>query len=219
RYDVVLMDIQMPEMDGFEATARIRALPQGDTLPIIALTAHALSGERERCLERGMTGYLAKPFKAHELFAVVEGRGGDGTEPAAAPAPPVDVEAFRRTMEEAGAAEAVDGILATFVETLPQRLDALTAATGGDSAEPIQRAAHAFKSAAATIGGHALAALLEQIEAAAHAGDVAGARAKPESARAVRLLHPGHCARRQAAVSGRDGSRCGRFHRQAVRSG
>src|SRR6059058_1280621 len=77
RYDLVLMDIQMPEMDGFEATQRIRALPQGGTLPIIALTAHALSGERERCLARGMTGYLAKPFKAHELFAVVEGRGGD----------------------------------------------------------------------------------------------------------------------------------------------
>ena len=95
----------------------------------------------------------------------------------------MDVDAFRRTMEEAGAAEAVDGILATFVETLPQRLDALTAATGGGSAEPIQRAAHAFKSAAATIGARALAALLEQIEAAARAGDVAGARAKLESVR------------------------------------
>src|SRR5213076_2254799 len=92
-YDVVLMDIQMPEMDGFEATKRIRALPQGGTLPIIALTAHALSGERERCLERGMTGYLAKPFKAHELFAVVEGRGADGAHPPAAAPAAVDVAA------------------------------------------------------------------------------------------------------------------------------
>jgi two-component system, sensor histidine kinase and response regulator len=176
RYDLVLMDIQMPEMDGFEATQRIRALPQGGTLPIIALTAHALSGERERCLERGMTGYLAKPFKAHELFAVVEGRGSDGPEPVTAAAPPVDVAAFRRTMEEAGAAAAVDGILATFVQTLPQRLDALAVATRGDAAEPIQRAAHAFKSAAATIGARSLAALLEQMEEAARAGDMARAR-------------------------------------------
>src|SRR5437867_2687332 len=72
-YDVVLMDIQMPEMDGFEATHAIRALPKGKDLPIIGLTAHALSGERERCLSHGMTDYLAKPFKAHELFALVEG--------------------------------------------------------------------------------------------------------------------------------------------------
>ncbi|HYT04956.1 MAG TPA: response regulator [Gemmatimonadales bacterium] len=175
RYHVVLMDIQMPEMDGFAATEEIRALPQGRTLPIIALTAHALSGERERCLQRGMTGYLAKPFKAHELFAVVEGRSPDG-EPAAATPHPVDVDAFRRTMQEAGAAEAVDGILATFVQTLPQRLDALAAATRGAAAEPIQRAAHAFKSAAATIGARTLATLLEEMEAAARDGNVAGAR-------------------------------------------
>jgi len=75
-YDVVLMDVQMPEMDGFEATAAIRKLPQGAGLPIIALTAHALAGERERCLEHGLNGYLAKPVKAQELFAAVESWGG-----------------------------------------------------------------------------------------------------------------------------------------------
>ena len=97
-YDVVLMDIQMPEMDGFEATHVIRELPKGKDLPIIGLTAHALSGERDRCLSHGMTDYLAKPFKAHELFALVEGSAEGKPAPAPtspAAAPPVDLEGFR----------------------------------------------------------------------------------------------------------------------------
>ena len=175
-YDLVLMDIQMPEMDGFTATEAIRALPRGRTLPIIALTAHALSGERERCLERGMTGYLAKPFRAHDLFAVIEGRTAATADTAAASAPPVDLAAFRGTMREAGAEAAVDGILATFASTLPQRLEALAEASRGGEAEAIQRAAHAFRSAAATIGAHRLAQLLEAMEASARSGEVARAQ-------------------------------------------
>lgn len=73
-FDVALMDLQMPEMDGFAATAAIRAWEQGRprALPIVAVTAHAMKGDRERCLDAGMDGYLSKPFRAQELFAAID---------------------------------------------------------------------------------------------------------------------------------------------------
>jgi CheY-like chemotaxis protein len=67
-FDIVLMDIRMPEMDGLEACRRIRALPNGG-LPIVALTANALAEERERCLAAGMDGYLTKPLEPEALYA------------------------------------------------------------------------------------------------------------------------------------------------------
>ena len=73
RYDVILMDLQMPGMDGFEATAAIRALAGHDQPPIIALTAHTMVGDRERCLAAGMEGYLSKPIDLRQLIEVVEG--------------------------------------------------------------------------------------------------------------------------------------------------
>jgi len=170
-YDVVLMDIQMPEMDGFQATAAIRALPGKEGLPIIALTAHALSGERENCLARGMTGYLAKPFKGHELFALIEAPAEGGRAAPAATPPresvPVDLDAFRTTLREAGAEEAIDSILETFIRQAPERLTALTAAFANKQSDAIMRAAHALRGAAATIGAQHLAGLLERIEVAA----------------------------------------------------
>jgi two-component system, sensor histidine kinase and response regulator len=73
-FDLVLMDLQMPEMDGFEATAALRGREKetGNHLPVIALTAHALKGDRERCLEAGMDGYLSKPIRPQELDAILE---------------------------------------------------------------------------------------------------------------------------------------------------
>jgi CheY-like chemotaxis protein len=74
RFDVVLMDIQMPEMDGFEATAAIRAKEKLTRrhVPIIAMTAHALIGDQERCISAGMDAYISKPIRTSEMFATIE---------------------------------------------------------------------------------------------------------------------------------------------------
>jgi CheY-like chemotaxis protein/HPt (histidine-containing phosphotransfer) domain-containing protein len=187
RYDLVLMDIQMPQMDGFAATAAIRELPGGTDLPIFAMTAHAMSGERERCIARGMNGYLSKPFKGHELYALVE-----GIVPAAAPAdapPPMPTEVpppaplvafdsgeFRRTMRDVGAEDAVDAVLDLFAEHAPGRLAALNGAMASGQGEEIARAAHAFKSPAGAIGARGLESLLLDVELAGIAGAIGQAR-------------------------------------------
>jgi two-component system, sensor histidine kinase and response regulator len=74
RFDAILMDVQMPEMDGFEATAAIRATEEssGKHVPIVAMTAHALKGDEERCMEAGMDGYVSKPIRTNELYAALE---------------------------------------------------------------------------------------------------------------------------------------------------
>jgi len=73
-FDLVLMDVQMPEMDGLEATAALRdkEMTTGEHIPVIAMTAHAMQGDRERCLAAGMDGYVAKPFNARDTFATIE---------------------------------------------------------------------------------------------------------------------------------------------------
>ena len=86
-FDVVLMDVQMPEMDGFEATAAIREKEKqtGGHVPIIAMTAYAMTGDRDRCLAAGMDAYLAKPIRADELETLVESLGGGLTADGSAP--------------------------------------------------------------------------------------------------------------------------------------
>ena len=189
-YDIVLMDIQMPEMDGFEATKAIRATARGARLPIVAMTAHALSGERERCLSHGMTDYLAKPFKAHELFQLVEQHHEAEATPtpasAAGPArPPVDLDGFRTMLREAGAEEALYSILDTFLRQAPERVATLATAVASGTGIDIAKAAHVFRGAAATIGAGELAGLLEQVETKARAGEVEEAREYFEQASPV----------------------------------
>jgi PAS domain S-box-containing protein len=177
RYDVVLMDLQMPILDGLGATAEIRANEKGKRVPIIALTANAASGERDKCIAAGMDDYVAKPFRAVDLIEAVEA--------AAAPNEPrlsgvmkaiveavedVDVEGLRAELRDAGAEDALGAVLSVFVGDAPSRLSAIIDAVAAHDMEGIARGAHAYKSSAGTIRALELASLLQKMEAGAKDG-------------------------------------------------
>jgi two-component system sensor histidine kinase/response regulator len=177
-FDVVLMDVQMPEMDGIAATRAIRALPAHASIPIVAVTAHALAEEHARCLAAGMQACVVKPFRPDGLFAAVEGWGGGGVArdvahtPAQHEGPAVDVTGLRRNMADAGAAEIVPQLLAAFWADAPARMTAIESAVESHDGAALGRAAHAYKSAAGAIAANALAEALRRLELAGKAGDL-----------------------------------------------
>jgi PAS domain S-box-containing protein len=174
-YDVVLMDLQMPGMDGLAATRALRGDPRTAGLPIVALSAHAGHEERDRCFVAGMSGYLSKPFRPLELFASVEGWDlplSRDTEPPTEVAPPVDLTTFRRAMSEAGVEHAVTAMLEVFLRDAPGRLAEIEAAVASGRSEEVEAAAHAYKSACATLAAHRLATLLRETELAGRNKDL-----------------------------------------------
>ena len=151
KFDMVLMDVQMPEMDGLEATEKIRAREQhtGTHIPIIAMTAHALKGDRERCLAVGMDGYIAKPIHAAELFNVI---GGLFAAPAELVEPPVPEMAEGEIVNWHEALQAVQGnpqLLKTVVEAeleeIPRLMAAICKAIASSDAAALRLAAHTLK--------------------------------------------------------------------------
>ena len=189
RYDVVLMDVQMPGYDGLQATREIRAMPGCERMPIVAVTAYALAEERERFLAAGMGGVVAKPFRSHQLFAAVEGwdaaapEAGTAAAPAAPP-PPVDVTGLCESLREGGVEPLFRSLTSTFLRDAPGRMAEVEAAVAAGEAERIRRAAHAYKSSAGQLHAAALADALRALESAGRAGDVVEARGLARSVRA-----------------------------------
>jgi two-component system, sensor histidine kinase and response regulator len=168
--DVVVMDLQMPEMGGLEATTAIRAREgAGRRVPIVALTAHAMSGDRQRCLAAGMDGYLSKPIDVDELFTTVEGFNGQAgatpsvRPPAVGPAPPAPGPRDAGpavVFDEAGAVRRSGGdrvllrkIVSLFRESYPATLLKLQRALTRRDAEALRIAAHTVKGSVANVGG------------------------------------------------------------------
>jgi signal transduction histidine kinase/DNA-binding response OmpR family regulator len=177
-FDAVLMDVQMPEMGGFEATAAIREReqPTGGHVPIIAMTAHAMKGDRERCLSAGMDDYLTKPLDSRTLCRVVE-RAADGAPAASSPEPP-PMEISERLLERvAGDRQLLAEISRLFVDDAPAYLERIRQALDRGNSEELRRAAHALKGAAANFEAGAVVEAARRLEEMGHRGTLADGEA------------------------------------------
>ncbi len=176
-YDIVLMDCQMPVMDGFDATRAIRDPASGvrnPKVPIIALTAHAMKGDRELCLEVGMDDYLSKPVHPEDLKAAIERcipNRFQASEPApAAPSRPMeelhdfDLPGYLdRTMNDRGLATE---IAEAFLADAPLLFTQLTAAIAAGNSESAGKLAHTLKGSSANMGGEVLSQIAAEMQAA-----------------------------------------------------
>ena len=172
-YDLLLSDVQMPEMDGLEATRRIlERWPRGERPWIVAMTAEAMSGDRERCLEAGMNDYLTKPIRVEELVAAIK-RTPRRTDPMSAadePAAgdPVDRDVLARLAESVGDDTTfVEELIEGFAQDAPVLVAAAREGLSRGDAAEVRRAAHTLKSNAATFGAQALSDRSRELEEAA----------------------------------------------------
>jgi len=179
-YDLVLMDCQMPEMDGYQTTGAIRKMEGGDKhTPVIAMTAHAMEGDRERCLEAGMDDYIAKPVDPKALADVLDKWLGEpgavrrqaptGQQPASSHVVFDKAGLLRRVMGDEKLAKEIIGV---FLEDIPNHIAALKEAVANADAPVVQRVAHTIKGAAANVGALALQELASLVEKAGKDADL-----------------------------------------------
>jgi CheY-like chemotaxis protein/HPt (histidine-containing phosphotransfer) domain-containing protein len=174
-FDLVLMDCQMPVMDGYAATAAIRALPEDRRgIPILALTANALQGDEARCLAAGMNGFLTKPLTfQHLATTLMQWLPTASHERAAVPAAQAPLEsgainlrqiATLRDIGERAGTDLVGEVLQSFLEEAGPQLSRLEAAVQSRDAMALARCAHAMKSSCANLGAEQLSALYRRLE-------------------------------------------------------
>jgi two-component system, sensor histidine kinase and response regulator len=170
-FDIVLMDLQMPVMDGMTATRKIREWETSGHIPIVALTANAMTGDRELCEAAGMDGYLTKPIEVERLRSVLTKFGLAKNEAQATPnpGPPVDLSGFGSITggDETFAQE----LVATFIASGEQQLAEISYAIATPNRAALAKAAHKLKGASANIHAHGLKALAEQMESESGAAD------------------------------------------------
>jgi two-component system, sensor histidine kinase len=178
-YDAVLLDCAMPELDGYETCRRLRAREGADRrTPVIALTAFAVAGERERCLAAGMDDYLAKPYRGEELTALLDRWLGIGSPEPQAPAPaPADriderLAALQRLGQVQGD-EVMKQVKEAFLGRGAQDLESLEQALARGDGEALAAAAHSLAGSSGILGAGALAARCIELEALARQGDLA----------------------------------------------
>jgi signal transduction histidine kinase/DNA-binding response OmpR family regulator len=195
-FDLVLMDCQMPVMDGFAATAEIRRHQQQQrgrarNLPIIAITANALQGDRESCLAAGMDDYLSKPFTQQALgqtiarwislprMAALPDEAAAGTQPAAAPDQQINRQALNniRALSATHGDALLERVLQAFLEDTPTHLQTIRQAIASGNAVQMRKAAHSLKSSSANVGADALAQRAKELELLGRNNTTAGAAA------------------------------------------
>jgi signal transduction histidine kinase/CheY-like chemotaxis protein len=183
RFDVVLMDCQMPKLDGYATTSRFRDWEieqQRPRTPIVALTANALSGDAEKCYAAGMDRYLSKPFTSDALYQVLESCFTDAAPPVA-PAVTLDAKAVDtlldqgalsriRALQRPGGPNLLAKVLGLYSSSSAALIDTLRAAAETQDAEGLRQAAHALKSSSANVGAIAFAELCRHLELAAAGG-------------------------------------------------
>src|SRR5215211_5004607 len=175
-YGAVLMDVQMPEMDGYEATAEIRRCEEdrGPRTPVIAMTANAMQGDREKALKTGMDDYVSKPVKSEELAAVLRRwipEPADGSWGSEDPLDPGVLASLR----ELGDPDFISEIAQMFLDDASSRLAALREAVEGDDASSVRHIAHTLKGSSGNMGATRMAAICAELQDVGASGNLARA--------------------------------------------